>query len=92
MLINTLFKRFDIAIFVSCNDPSKVILYSFKPIASANDGDNNSEGKVHQQSFNNSRIGNIGRCKCNNFRQTETDTEKFHCAEADEIRKDMFKV
>ena len=47
MLINTLFKRFDIAIFVSCNDPSKVILYSFKPIDSANDGDNNSEGKVH---------------------------------------------
>ena len=47
MLINTLFESFNIAIFVSCNDPSKLILSCFKPIASENDGDNNSEGKVH---------------------------------------------
>ena len=47
MLINTLFESFNIAIFVSCNDSSKLILSSFKPIASENDGDNNSEGKVH---------------------------------------------
>ena len=47
MLINTLFESFDIEMFVSCNNPSKLILYSLKPIASAIDGDNNSEGKVH---------------------------------------------
>ena len=47
MLINTLFESFDIEIFASCNDPSKLILCSFKPIASANNGDNNPEGKVH---------------------------------------------
>ena len=46
ILINTLFESSDIEIFVSCNDPTKLILYSFKPIASANDGDI-SEGKVN---------------------------------------------
>ena len=47
MLINTLFEGFDIEIFASCNDPIKLIVCSFKPIASANNGDNNPEGKVH---------------------------------------------
>ena len=47
MLINTFFESFDIEIFASCNDPSKLILCSLKPVASANNGDNNPEGKVH---------------------------------------------
>ena len=40
----------------------------------------------------NTNTTNIGRCKCNKFRQMETYTENFCCAEADEIRKDMFEI
>ena len=76
---------------LSCNDPSKLVPYSFEPLDSSNNEDSDSKGKVQQQSSSNSRIGNIEWCKCNNWWQMKTDTENFCCVKADEIHKDMFE-
>ena len=54
----------DIESLLSCNDSSKLVPYSFEPLASSNDED--TEENVQQQSSNNSRIGNTERCKSNN--------------------------
>ena len=75
----------DIETLLSCNDPSKLVPYSFEPLASSNDEDSDSEGNVLQQLFSNSRIGNTKWCKRNNCRQMETDAESSCCAEADKI-------
>ena len=48
----------DIESLLSCNNPSKLIPYSFEPLASSNDEHSASEGNVQQQSSSNSRIGN----------------------------------
>ena len=45
-------------VFLSCKDPSKLMLYSFEPLTSLNDEDSYYEGYVQQQSFSNSWIGN----------------------------------
>ena len=79
----------DIQSLLSCNDPSKLVLYSFEPLASSNDEDNDSEGNLQEQSCSSSRIGNTKWCKCNNCRQMEADAERFCCAEADEIHEEM---
>ena len=76
---------------LSCNNPSKLVRYSFERLASSNDEDSDSEGNVQQQSSSNNRIGNTEWCKCNNCRQIETDAESFCCAEADEIHEEMFE-
>ena len=81
----------DIEGLLSCNNPNKLVPYSFEPLASSNDEDSHSEENVQQQSFSNSRIGNAEWCKCNNCRQMETDAENFCCAEADEIHEEMFE-
>ena len=65
--------------------------YSFEPLASSNDENSDSEGNVQQKSSSNNRIGNIKWCKCNNYRQMETDAESFCCAEADETHEEMFE-
>ena len=44
---------------LSCNDPSKLVPYSFEPLDSSNNEDSDSKRKVQQQSSSNSRIGNI---------------------------------
>ena len=49
----------DIESLVSCNNPIKLVPYYFEPLASLNDENSDSEGKIQQQSFSNSRIGNI---------------------------------
>ena len=38
---------------LSYNDPSKLVPYSFEPLASLNDEDSDSEGNVQQQSSSN---------------------------------------
>ena len=48
----------DIESLFSCNNPSKLVPYSFEPLASSNDEVSDSEGNVQQQSSSNSRIGN----------------------------------
>ena len=48
----------DIESFLGCKDRSKLVLYSFEPLASSNNEDSDSEGNVRQQSSSNSRIGN----------------------------------
>ena len=83
--------RSDIENLLSCNDPSKLVPYSFETLASSNDEASDSDGNAQQQSSSNNRIGNTGWCKRNNCRQMETDAESFCCAEADEIHKDMFE-
>ena len=81
----------DIETLLSCNDPSKLVPYSFEPLASSNDEDSDSEGNVQQQSSSNNRIGNTKWCKCHNYRHMETNAESFCCAEADEIHEEMFE-
>ena len=81
----------DIENLLSCNYPSKLVPYSFEPLASLNDEDSDSDGNTQQQSSSNSRIGNTEWCICNNCRQMETDAESFGIAEADEIHEEMFK-
>ena len=81
----------DIETLLSCNDPSKLVPYSFEPLASSNDEDSDSEEKVQQQTSSNSQTGNSEWCKCNNCQQMETDAERFCCAEADEIHEEMFE-
>ena len=76
---------------LSCNDPSKLVPYSFEPLDSSNNEDSDSKGKVQKQSSSNSRIGNIKWCKYNNCWQMKTDTENFCYVKADEIHKDMFE-
>ena len=56
----------DIESLLSCNDPSKLVPYSLKPLASSNDEDSDSEENFQQQSSSNSQIGNIEWRKCNN--------------------------
>ena len=80
----------DIENLLSCNNPSKLVLYSFEPLASSNDEDSDSDGNTQQQSSN-CRIGNTEWCKCNSCRQMETDAESSCCAEADEIHEEMFE-
>ena len=55
----------DIESLLSCNNPSELVPHSFKPLASLNDEDSDSEGNVQQQSFSNSRIENSEWCKYN---------------------------
>ena len=81
----------DIESLFSCNNPSKLVPYSFESLASSNDEVSDSEGNVQQQSSSNSRIGNTKWCNCNNCRQMETDAESFCCAEADKIHEEMFE-
>ena len=77
--------------FVICNDPPKLVPYSFEPLAYSNDESSDSEENIQQQLSSNSQIRNTECCKCNNCRQMETDAESFCCAEADEFHKEMFK-
>ena len=79
----------DIENLLSCNNPSKLVPYSFEPLVSSNDEDSDSDGNVQQQSSSNSRIWNTEWCKCNDYRQVETDAERFCCAEADESTRDV---
>ena len=65
------------------------MLYSFEPLASSNDEDNDPEGNLLEQSRSSSRIANTKWCKCNNCRQMEADAESFCCAEAAETHKEM---
>ena len=81
----------DIESLWSCNGPSKLVPYSFKPLASSNNEDSDSDRNVQQQSSSNSRTANTEWCKCNNFQQMEIDAEIFCCAEADEIHEEMFE-
>ena len=67
----------DIESFLSCNNPSKLVAYSFEPLAYLNDEDSGSEGNDQQQSSSKSRIGNTEWCKCNDCRQMETYAESF---------------
>ena len=77
----------DIESLLSWNDPSKLVLYSFEPLASSNNEDSESEGNVQQQSSSNIRIENTEWCKCNNCQHIYGDW----CAEADEIHEEMFE-
>ena len=43
----------DIESLLSCNDPSKLVPYSFESLASLNDEDSDSERNVQQQSSSN---------------------------------------
>ena len=81
----------DIENLLSCNNPSKLVPYSFEPIASSNDEDSDSGGNAQQQSSSNTGTGNTEWCKCTNCRQMETDAESFCCAEADEIHEEIFE-
>ena len=72
----------DIDNLLSCSNPSKLVPYSFEPLASSNNEDSDYEGHVQKQSTSNSRIGNTEWCKCSNCQQMETDAESFCCAEA----------
>ena len=63
--------RSDIENLLSCNNPSKLVPYSFEPLASWNDEDSYCDGNAQQQSFSNSRIGNTEWCKWNNCRQMD---------------------
>ena len=82
----------DIENLLGYNNPSKLVLYSFEPLASSNDKDIDSDGNTQQQSSSNSRVGNTAWCKCNNCQQMETDAESVCCAEADESTKRCLKV
>ena len=79
----------DIENLLSCNNPSNLVPYSFEPLVSSNDEDSDSDGNVQQQSSSNSRIWNTEWCKCNDYRQVETDAERFCYAEADESTRDV---
>ena len=81
----------DIESLLTCNNPSKLVPYSFEPLASSNDEDSDIVGNVRQQSSSNSPIRNTEWCKCNNCRQMESDAESLYCAEADEIHEEMFE-
>ena len=43
----------DIESLLSCSNPSKLVPYSFKPLASSNDEHSDSEGYFQQQSSSN---------------------------------------
>ena len=81
----------DIESLLSYNDPSKLVPYSFEPLASLNDEDSDSEGNVQQQSSSNNWIGNTEWCKCNNCWQMKIDAERFCFAEAEKIYEKMFE-
>ena len=81
----------DIESLFSCNNPGKLVPYSFEPLASLNDEDKESEENVQQQSSSNRRLGNTEWCKCNNCRHMEIDAESFCYAKADQIHEEIFE-
>ena len=74
------------------NDPSKLVPYSFEPLVTSSDNDEESEAEHESEDpSNSSRVGNTEWCQCSQCKLTDTYIECLCCREADEIHEDLFE-
>lgn len=74
--------------FSLCNDNSKLQPYSFEPLASS------SENEEEESAFPNDeikRVGNLDWCLCKCCKQMESEHESLCCQETNEISEILFE-